>query len=397
MIHWERKFSNYANRIQPSAIFSLVDMPRAEDTINLGPGEPDPSFFPAGKLSQILAEELADPEKARIALQYTVNAGMPELRKKICTYHATKAVRCDPGNVLITSGSQEAIDMVVSAFVEPGQKIAAQSPTYPGAMGIFKAHGAEVISLDEALLNPPENLALIYTTPTFSNPSGETLDLRKRQSVVALARNTDALIIEDDAYETMRYEGEVPPIIQSLDAAGTHVDDCRTLYTSTFSKSLVPGLRVGWLVGPAAAISKLTLLKQSEDMQAGTLSQVCAAHAIDFVMTEHVPVLKKKYKARRDAMLSALETYCGNQASWTLPTGGFFVWVTLPEEIDTSEMLKSAALNGVTYVPGAACSYTGGFRNCMRLSYSTNPPEKIETAVKRLAMTIDQFSRVAVA
>lgn len=395
MSMWQPKYSSYAKRIEPSAIFALAEMPRARDTINLGPGEPDPAFFPAERLASIIDAELRDPKRARVALQYTVNAGVPELREKVGSYHEAKGAKCGAGNVLITSGSQEAIDMVVSAFVEPGQKIAVQSPTYPGAMGVFRAHGASIVSLDEALASSPSDLALIYVTPTFSNPSGETLDVRKRQAIVSLARRTGALLLEDDAYETMRYEAEIPQIVQSLDAMGMHVDDCQTLYTSTFSKSLVPGLRVGWLIGPSAVINKLTLLKQSEDMQAGTLSQMCALRAMDFVMKEHVPVLKAEYEKRRDTMLAALEKYCGSKVSWTKPTGGFFVWVTLPEHVDTTAMLKEAALNGVTYVPGAACSHDGRFRNCMRLSYSTNPPEKIEIAVGRLALTIDKFARKA--
>lgn len=388
MVDWPAKYSSYAQSASPSPIFSLMSMPRAADTINLGPGEPDPSYFPAKEIAETLESILLDPIAAKVALQYTVNAGLPELREKLAARHASKGLRCTADNVLITSGSQQGLDLLVSAFVEPGQTVAVQTPTYPGALGIFKAHGARLCSLDEAQAQNSQGPALIYTTPTFANPGGTTFSMEERHAIIQTARRVGAILVEDDPYETMIFGSPPPATILEIDAGQTNIEEAHTVYASTFSKSLVPGLRVGWLVGPKALIAKLTLLKQSEDMQAGTLSQVCASRMMDFVFRTHVPRLREVYRDRRDAMLAALDKHFGSMATWTKPEGGFFVWLTLPEHVDAMKLLPVAALNGVTFVPGAGCSHDGGFTNSLRLSYSTNPPEVLTEAVRRLSDSV---------
>jgi DNA-binding transcriptional MocR family regulator len=393
MVNWESKLSDYARRVEPSAIFALLDMPRAPDTINLGPGEPDPALFPVGRIAQIIANELTDSGRARTALQYTVNAGLPPLRERLSALHRSRGLPSSKDNVLVTSGSQQAIDLVVSAFVQPGSRVAVQSPTYPGAMGILKAHGAAIVTLDDAFREAPREFAVIYVTPTFSNPSGETLDIAMRRRVLDLARGSGAILLEDDPYEAISFEDATPSTIQSLDAKNG-IEQSQTLYTSTFSKSLTPGFRVGWLHGPSSIIRKLTLLKQSEDMQAGTLSQLVAAEAMQFVYSEHVPRLREEYRRRRDAMLGALERHFGGQAKWTRPAGGFFVWMTLPEHVDAVALLRVAALQGVTFVPGTACSHRGEYKNCLRLSYSTNPAATLEEAICRLGSAFRSFQKL---
>lgn len=384
---WQSRFSSYASRIAPSAIFALKTMPRAADTINLGPGEPDASLFPAAELSRVLAEVLADPETATRALQYTVNAGDPELRDRIAAYMRSQGVECSARNVLITSGSQQALDLLTALFVEPGVKVGVQAPTYPGTLGILKAHGATIDTIDE-LGRTPSGAAIIFATANFHNPTGTTLDVDERLALLDLAENAGAVLVEDDPYETIRFDGRRLPSMLALELRRRPIDEARSVYVSSFSKSVAPGLRVAWTVGPAAIIEQLTLMKQSEDMQAGSLVQVCLAKAMDFVTERHVPRLRQAYRVRRDAMMSALHLNFGNEVSWTKPEGGFFVWLTLPHQVDAAALLTKAALAGVTYVPGSACSHDGSFANCLRLSYSSVSLDEIAEGVRRLATVV---------
>ncbi len=385
----ENAFTPYATRITPSAIFGLASMPQAPDTINLGPGEPDPDMFPATRLAGILSSVLSDPAVTTRALQYGVNAGDPELRQRLCDYHRASGVDCTPENILITSGSQQALDLVTALLVQEGEIVSVQAPTYPGALGIFRAHGAVLEALQQTQARIRGEVsggpALIYTCPNFCNPSGATMDRQQRQSLIDLTYDRSSFLIEDDAYETISFDGPPPPPVLELDLKKRPIDQSRVIYVSTFSKSLAPGLRVGWLVAARPIVEKLTLLKQTEDMQAGSLVQVCIANALDFVFDEHVPMLRDRYRRRRDAMQEALVRHFGGRARWTIPAGGFFFWLELPDGIDTTCLLSEAAMKGVTYVPGAACSHDGTYRNAMRLSFSNSPVDRLREGIRRLA------------
>lgn len=386
---WQSRFSPYATRIAPSAIFGLAAMPRAADTINLGPGEPNATLFPAAKLSEIVSQTLDDPDAAARALQYTVNAGDPQLRERISDYMCAKGMPCSPRNILVTSGAQQALDLLTELLVVPSARVAVQTPTYPGALGIFKAHGADIMSIEQLQEDPAVDIAMIYAAAEFHNPTGTSLSLDERQALIDLARTTDAVLVEDDCYETMRYDGAPVPTMLALELREHTIESARTIYVSTFSKSICPGLRVGWIVAPAAVIDQLTLLKQSEDFQAGTLVQVCVASMMGFIMQQHVPMLRDVYRQRRDTMLAALSTHFGADVQWSKPSGGFFVWLTLPPHVDTTALLPRAAQAGVTYVPGAAFSHEGAYSNALRLSYSSVSLERITEGVRRLAAVVD--------
>ncbi|MES2939654.1 MAG: PLP-dependent aminotransferase family protein [Pseudomonadota bacterium] len=389
MTHWQEKFSPYAARIMPSAIFGLASMQRAPDTINLGPGEPDTGLFPAGQLADVISRTLRDPATAGRALQYTVNSGEPALRERICRYMRGKGVDCRPENILITSGAQQALDLLTELFVVPSARVAVQTPTYTGALGIFKAHGARIDSLDGLRASPAGGAAMVYANTNFQNPSGETLSVPERLELIALAEQADAILVEDDCYETMWFDEAPAPSILALELRGKSIEDARTFFVSTFSKSICPGLRVGWIVGAAAVIEQLTLMKQSEDFQAGTLVQIAVAELMDFIMDEHAPRLRGAYRARRDTMLAALERNFPEGVRWTQPSGGFFVWVTLPAHVDATALLPRAAQEGVTYVPGAAFSHDGSYTNALRLSYSSASLERIALGVQRLAAVVN--------
>jgi DNA-binding transcriptional MocR family regulator len=196
------------------------------------------------------------------------------------------------------------------------------------------------------------------------------------------------VVVEDDPYEVLRYEGEPLPSLLGLETSGVPIDDARSFYLGTFSKSIVPGLRIGWLVGPRALVARLAMMKQTEDLQAGTLAQACLAEVFDLISGRHAVQLRDAYRRRRDTMLAALNAAHGNLATWTVPQGGFFLWLLLPDNIDTGAMLEAAARNGVTYVPGSAFFHDGRGANRLRLSYSAAPPDRMAEGVRRLLDTV---------
>ena len=386
MPHW--RSSGYASRLAPSAIRALAEMPRAADTIAFGPGEPDAALFPLDEIKRTMERILAEPAAARRALQYGPSEGDPRLRARVAAYMTAKGVCCGPDNVLLTNGSQQALHFAAALLVEPGDTVAVQAPTYPGALQILAARGAVLHSFEEVERDAAMRPALIYAMANFHNPTGRSLDLGERQALLALAEARGAILVEDDPYDVLRFEGAPLPPLLALDTRGRPVDEARALYLGTFSKSVVPGFRVGWVVGPRAAVATMALMKQTEDLQAGTFAQACLADLFDAALDRHAERLRAAYRLRRDAMVEALAGTAGNLATWTVPDGGFFLWLSLPEGFDTAAMLPEAARNGVTYGPGAAFFHDGDGANRLRLSYSSAPPERIGEGVRRLAATI---------
>jgi DNA-binding transcriptional MocR family regulator len=299
---------------------------------------------------------------------------------------AAKGVRCGRENVLLTNGSQQALHFVAALLLEPGQTVAVQTPTYPGALQIFAASGATIRSLVEIERDPAARPALIYAMANFHNPTGSSMSLDERRALLALARARGAVVVEDDPYEVVRFEGEPLPPLLALDAPA--IEDARALYLGTFSKSVVPGFRIGWVVGPREVIAALSSMKQTEDLQAGMLAQACLADVFETMLSAHAERLRAAYRRRRDTMVAALAGTAGNLATWNVPSGGFFLWLTLPEGLDTGAMLPHAARNGVTYVPGSAFYHDGGGANRLRLSYSSAAPDRIGEGVRRLVETM---------
>ena len=387
------RYSAYASRLVPSPIRGLAGMARAADTISFGPGEPDPTLFPVREIRESLQRILSDPSAAQQALQYGPTAGDPRLRDKIAAYMRSKGVECTREHVLLTNGAQQALHLIAALLLEPGGDVAVQAPTYPGALEVFVARGARIHALEALDGRNGARPCLIYAMANFHNPTGASLDSAARRRLLDLAGKLGAVLVEDDPYEVLRYDGEPLPSLLGMETAGVPIDDARCFYLGTFSKSIVPGLRVGWLVGPRAAVATLALMKQTEDLQAGTLAQACLAEVFDLVVNEHAAQLRAAYRRRRDTMLAALNAAHGNLASWTVPQGGFFLWLTLPDDVDSGAMLETAARNGVTYVPGSAFFHDGRGANHLRLSYSSAPPERMAEGVGRLFDTIRAAAR----
>lgn len=386
MTHWPDLFSQHAKRTIPSAIRALASFPSA-DSIPFGPGEPDASLFPVDPVRRALDEIFSDAKTARAALQYGPSEGDMALRLLICSHMARRGVACTPANVLLTNGAQQALNLVSETFVDPGDTVLVQSPTYPGALQVFVAHGAKLATVGAAAPRP----TLIYAMANFQNPTGLVLSLDQRRDLVALAHRLDSVLVEDDPYEILRFEGSSLPPLLALDMQTRPIEDARTLYLGTFSKSVVPGLRIGWAVGPEIVIDKLTLLKQTEDLQAGSLAQAILSKLLAQGVEPFAERLQQAYRLRRDRMAEALVKEFGNRGAWSVPKGGFFFWLTLPEEIDTAKLLEKAARLGVTYVPGIAFSHDGSGGNRLRLSFSAAPVERIEEGVRRLARAFDAY------
>jgi hypothetical protein len=364
-------------------------MPRAEDTIAFGPGEPDPTLFPVTEVTQSLERILRDPMLSRRALQYGPSEGEGRLRDLIASYMASKGIKCGREHVLLTNGSQQALHLITALVVNRGDVVAVQAPTYPGALEVFVARGATLRAIDDLGDARP---ALIYAMANFNNPSGVTMTRAERQDLVTLAGRLGSVLVEDDPYEVLRYEGEASPALLALDTVARTIDESSAFYLGTFSKSVAPGFRVGWVVGPRAAIAKLAMMKQTEDLQAGTLAQYCLAELFQPMLTGHAETLRGAYRARRNTMVQALSASVGNLATWTVPQGGFFLWLTLPQGIDTAAMLPKAAMNGVTYVPGSAFFHDGSGAHHLRLSYSAAPLQRIPEGVDRLVKTMRAFA-----
>lgn len=383
------RYSDYAGRLTPSAIRALASVASPDDTIRLGPGEPDPELFALDEFRDAIGGLFSDQKEGRSALQYAPTAGSLELRQHICRHMAARGVEAAPENVLLVSGAQQGIHLCCAAFLNAGDRALVQTPTYPGALQVLAACGAEVADMDEA---GSEKAGLLYAMSTFQNPTGVTLSQSERRRILGIARDRDAIVVEDDPYEALRFDGEPARCLLSLDAEDRTIDETRTLYLGTFSKSIAPGLRLGWIVGARPVIEKLTLMKQAEDLQVGTLAQAALVRLLDGGLEPLTDRLRAAYRTRRDAMLEALRTEFGNRGTWNVPDGGFFVWVTLPTDMDAVSLLHEAAPLGVTFVPGAAFTHDGACRNALRLSYSSAPVERMAEAVRRLARAFDTLT-----
>lgn len=390
MTDWSERFSRHAQRTIPSAILALSSFPRAADAIPFGPGEPDASLFAVDSMREIVRDIFDDVAAARSALQYGASEGDALMKQRLCEHMAVRGVACEASNILLTNGSQQALNLVSEALVDPDDTVLLQTCTYPGALQVFRAHGARLAGLDAAATAAQPSL--IYAMSNFQNPTGISLSSGEREALVSLARRRDTVLVEDDPYEILRYEGEALPPLLSVDTRERSIEEARTIYLGTFSKSIAPGLRIGWVVGPKVFITKLALLKQTGDLQASSLAQAILGRLLAHGVEPFAERLQAGYRARRDTMAEALRTEFGNRGVWKLPQGGFFFWLTLPPKIDAAEMLRHAAQIGVTYVPGVAFSHDGSGANTLRLSFSSARPDRIAEGVRRLAMAFDTYA-----
>ena len=401
---WEYRYANRTKRMGSSVIRELLKLTEQPDIISFGGGLPAPEVFPI-KEFQAACNYVLENQGVQ-ALQYSTTEGYRPLREMIAERIARYAVAVTPENILITSGSQQALDFIGRVFINQGDYIVVESPTYLGALQAWNAYGAQYISvpsdengmvtdeLEKALRVGPK---FIYVLPNFQNPSGTTLSLERRQRLVELADRYGVPIVEDDPYGQLRFEGEHLPSVVSLDSEYRGDDGCYTgnvIYLSTFSKLLAPGIRLAWVIAPEQVIRKLVQTKQAADLNTAAFNQMTAYEVSKSgFLDEHVKVIRAVYKERRDVMIEMMEEMFPPEVRWTRPQGGMFLWGILPEELDAADVLKVAIQRKVAFVPGESFHPNGGGKNTMRLNFSYCNPEAIREGITRMGTVLKEFKK----
>jgi 2-aminoadipate transaminase len=389
-------FASRTSVMKSSAMRDLMAITERPEVISLAGGLPDTSTFPAESLSALLSR-LAAADSAR-ALQYAPTEGMTAVSEAIATVMAAEGTVVDPADVLVTTGGQQVIDLVCKTLVDPGDVIVAEAPTYPGAVPAFSSYQADVvqIAMDDDGMRVDEleetldrleregrRPKFIYTIPNFQNPGGVTLSLPRRTRLVEVARRRELIVLEDNPYGLLRYEGDPLPTLRSLDGGDFVV------YLGTFSKILSPGLRLGWTVAPAPVLEKMNLGKQASDLCSSSLSQLfVATYFAEGRWEAYIASLRDLYRRRRDTMLDALAEHLPREASWTRPRGGLFIWATLPDYIDTTDLLARALSRNVAFVPGRAAYLDGRGGSSMRLNFSGVDEAAIREGVRRIGEVV---------
>lgn len=391
-------FAQRTRVMRSSAMRDLMEITARPEVISLAGGLPDTSTFPrqsfAAQMTRIAQESAAK------ALQYGPTEGFAETKAIVCEVMAAEGMHPDPEDVIVTSGGQQAIDLICKTLVDPGDVVIAEGPTYPGAVPVFCSYEADTrqVEIDsegmridalEELLGELDREGrrpkFIYSVPTFQNPGGVTLSVERRRRLVEIAREREILVVEDNPYGMLRYEGEPLPTLYSLDG-GDYV-----LYIGTLSKILSPGLRIGWACAPPPVLAKIVLGKQAADLCTSTLSQYFVReYFAEGRWRSYVAELTRIYRRRRDAMIEALQRYFPAQARWSVPQGGLFVWATMPDYIDTTDLLAKALRENVAFVPGEAAFVDGRGSGSMRLNFSAQNEEEIHEGIRRIGAVIEQ-------
>ena len=395
-VDWSDWFAGRVSRMHASEIRELLKLLERPDVVSFAGGIPDPALFPMDAIRAAYAGILADPQLGTASLQYSVSEGYAPLRAWIVEYMARRGVPCDLDNVVITSGSQQGLDFIAKLFVHPGDTALVQEPTYLGALQAFNAYeprydvlfraGGTAGAYRRKAADNGGRVAFAYVVPEFANPSGETLTAAERRELLALAGELDVPVLEDAAYEALRFEGQKPTSLAALDIAQCgSIERSRVIYCGTFSKTVCPGLRVGWICAARDFVHKVVLAKQAGDLHSATLNQMVVLRIVGEGFDEHVQTLLPPYRRRRDAMLGALAAHMPAGVSWSKPQGGMFVWVTLPPGMDGAELLERSLLEErIGFVPGGAFSPNGAVRNTMRLNFSLQSETAIAEGVARL-------------
>ncbi|HKW25741.1 MAG TPA: PLP-dependent aminotransferase family protein [Terriglobales bacterium] len=397
---WAHRFAQRTKSVKSSTIRELLKLTQRPEVISFAGGLPAPDVFPVERFETACHRVLVS--QGPMAMQYSASEGYTPLREYLAQKMAKYGIIAGPENVLITSGSQQALDLIGKLLINPGDRILVEAPTYLGALQAFNVYGAEYVSvpvdhdglrtgeLEEALRSGPK---FMYVLPNFQNPGGVTLCEPRRHELVLLADKYGIPIIEDDPYGQLRFEGEHLPPLLVLDRDNLRRDDGKlgnVIYLSTFSKTLAPGIRLGWIVAPPDVISKLVQFKQGTDLHTSTFDQMVAYEVVhDGFLDEHVKNIRAVYRERRDVMLAALTEYFPPEVTWTHPQGGLFLWVTLPEGLDMEHLFQAALRENVAFVPGD-CFYPGGDegRRHMRLNFSHSNPQQIREGIRRLGLAV---------
>lgn len=386
---------NYAERmnyIKASEIRELLKLTQKAGVISFGGGFPAPELFPVEELKKV--SQIVLNENGPAALQYGPTEGYEPLRRKIVDRMKKLCIDIDADNVLITNGSQQGLDFAARVFINPGDSIIIESPSYLGAINAFRAYEPNFVEVEtddcgmimgnlEKALIANDNAKFIYVIPDFQNPSGRTWSIERRKGLVELANKYSVGIIEDNPYGELRFEGEMLPAVKHYDIEG------RVIFLGTFSKIFCPGLRLGWVAADKEILNKFVMVKQVADLQSSSISQIEVAKFLElYDIEEHIEKLKKVYKARKDLMIKTMDEEFPEGIKYTNPQGGLFTWVILPEHINAKDLAVKALERNVAFVPGGSFFPNGGNQNTFRMNYSNMDEERIVEGVKRLAEVI---------
>ncbi len=387
----------YARRVRgmtTSEIRALFSVASRPEVVSLAGGSPYIAALPLDAVGEMLNRLAVD--HGTTSLQYGIGQGAVELRERICEVMALSGItNASPDDVVVTVGGQQALDLLARLFLDPGDVVLAEGPTYVGALGVFQAAQAQVrhVAMDDEGLIPEaleEAIAasprakFLYTIPTFQNPAGVTLSEERRERVLDICERAGLLVVEDDPYGMLSFEGDAPLPLRARRRDGV-------FYCSTFSKTFAPGLRVGWILAPHAVREKLVMASEANILCPSAFAQGAVTQYLTTMpWREQIKVYREIYRERRDALLSALTDLMPAGTTWTRPTGGLFVWATLPEGLDSKAMMPRAIAARVAYVPGTGFYADGTGRNNMRLNFSFSAPDRLREGVRRLSGVMEQ-------
>jgi DNA-binding transcriptional MocR family regulator len=399
---WSTRFSNRMSRVRASEIRELLKLLDQPDILSFAGGIPDPALFPTDRIEAGYRQILTDPVLAAQALQYSVSEGYLPLRQWIAERMTRDGMPCDERNIMMTAGSQQALDLLGKLLLSDGDTVLTGRPTYLGALQAFNAYQPAYLDLPDGVLSAePDPIfearaagAVGYFVPDFANPTGQSLTRDERTALLDLADRLDITLVEDAAYRDLRFSGEALPTLLSLDIARRgSIEQVRTLYCGTFSKTLTPALRIGWVCGPQPVIEKLVLLKQGCDLHVSTINQMVAHRSVSEGYDQHLGRLRTAYGAKAGVLMAALETYMPEGVTWSHPQGGMFVWVQLPAGMDGKTLLERAlAEERVAFVPGEPFFAEVAATDTIRLSYSMPSDPQIQEGVRRLASLIGRMT-----
>ncbi|MBU2530738.1 MAG: PLP-dependent aminotransferase family protein [Elusimicrobia bacterium] len=401
MIDLVKNFAVVPRRTKGSVIRELLKLTSNPAIISFAGGLPDPKLFPCDFVKEVVGDIM--DKKGAMALQYGPTEGLADLKVEFIKFLKDhEGIDAKPENLLITTASQQALDLVGRLFIDAGDPIIVEMPSYMGGLQVFKSYGADFVGIKidddgiriedleerlDWLKKQDEHYKFIYLVPDFQNPSGVTLSEEKRMKIVELSQKYDVAIIEDSPYRQIRFEGSAPRMIYKIDSDTLKTRNIISLFT--FSKTFAPGLRLGVVLADAKIISRMATLKQSLDLCTSSLNQLIASEFLKSGYFEtHTKTVKKVYKSKKDVMISTLEKYMPQGVTWTKPEGGLFLWVRLPENMDADEMFYEAVKENVAYVIGSAFHADGSGKNTMRLNFSYPTEEQIKEGIKRLGNTV---------
>ena len=390
------QFSNLAMNLKASEIRELLKLTTMPEIISFAGGLPAPELFPTEDLKKV--DEAVLTKEGQAALQYGTTEGYTPLREQIAgRMKKSFMVDCTPENIVIPSGSQQGLSLLAQIFLNPGDVVLVESPTYLGAINAFKLCGPEFVEvptddkgiipeeLEKILAKYGDRVRMMYVIPEFQNPTGITWPMERRKAFMDIINRYDFPVLEDDPYGELRFDGDKVPSLKSMDTKGN------IIFLGSFSKILMPGLRIAWMVADPVIIDKVVKLKQAVDLQSSSFGQRQTSFFIDmYDLDAHVAKIKELYKKRRDLMCDSMKEYFPEGITFTYPEGGLFTWVTLPEGMDAKELMPKVLAKNVAYVPGGPFYPHGGNANHFRLNYSNMPEERIVEGIKRLAEVLKE-------